>query len=300
LSHGVAELAHFITFDEKGTYEWDKITQLIGRWAQTTPDEVISYLPEVYDQIARLGGTYVRPPLLNLLGKHDFKRAAAEIEKKRHKTKEAFIFQMLRLQKTLQDKKESETLSESSSSADQSMIVLTEAMNEDGALKEMITIDNPNGELPEELVFLIDQIKNDLGHIPESYFSAASCIAGAGYTGDAEAALSEEENSNGHTCQYFDEWDYRRNGYRKRWCQLYEKQLPVLQSTFVSSTLEKHRGLLLKLRRQFELMRTSEHFIRRQREGDDIDLDAIVEARGDQRAGISPSDKLFVRLHRNE
>ena len=49
-------------------------------------------------------------------------------------------------------------------------------------------------------------------------------------------------------------------------------------------------GLLLKLRRQFELVRTSEQFVRRQREGDDLDLDAIIEARGDQRAGIGSSD----------
>lgn len=76
--------------------------------------------------------------------------------------------------------------------------------------------------------------------------------------------------------------------------------MSLLHSTFVDTALDKHRGLLLKLRRQFEFMKTNEHFVRRQREGDDIDLDAIVEARGDQRAGISPSSKLFVRLQRNE
>lgn len=300
LSHAVAEFAQFVLFGEQGSNEWDKIIHLAGCRRQPPAEVILSFLPEVYDHFAKLGGVYARSPLLDLLGKHDFIKATTEIEKKRLKTKEAFVFQLLKLQKTLQDKKESETLSESSSSADQSMIIVTDAMNQDDALKQMITLDNPNGELPEELVSLIEQIHDDLGSIPESYFSAASGISGKGITRDHGPVLSAEENSTGLSCFHYDEWDYRRNGYRKRWCQLYEKQLPVLQSTFVSSTLEKHRGLLLKLRRQFELMRTSEHFVRRQREGDDLDLDAIVEARGDQRAGISPSDKLFVRLHRNE
>ena len=302
ISHRVEELAYFQLFGKKDTYEWDKILRATGSRDQTVTGAIISHLPEVYDDIAQLSGPYVRSPLMNLLGKHDFNRTAVEIEKKRQQTKEAFIFQLLRLQKTLQDKKEPETKtgSESSSSADQSILLLTDVTNEDDALREMITLDNPNGELPEELVSLIKEIQDDLGDIPKSYFSAASGIAGKGVTQNAGAVLSAEENPNGSSCLHFDEWDYRRNGYRKRWCQLYEKQLPVLQSTFVSSTLEKHRGLLLKLRRQFELMRTTERFVRRQREGDDLDLDAIVEARGDQRAGISPSDKLFVRLHRNE
>ncbi|MBT8362050.1 MAG: VWA domain-containing protein [Deltaproteobacteria bacterium] len=302
LSQRVEELAHFQLFGIKGTYEWDKVLYATFSLNQMTTGAIISHLPEVYDHLVHLPGTYVRPPLMNLLGKHDFNRTAIEIEKKRHQTKEEFIFQLLRLQKSLQDKQEQETEtgSESSSSADQSLILLTDGTNEDDALRNMITLDNPNGELPEELVSLIKEIQDDLGDIPKSYFSAASGIAGRGVTQNAEAGPSAEENRNGSNCIHFDEWDYRRNGYRKRWCQLYEKQLPVLQSTFVSSTLEKHRGLLLKLRRQFELMRTSERFVRRQREGDDLDLDAIVEARGDQRAGISPSDKLFVRLHRNE
>ncbi len=146
----------------------------------------------------------------------------------------------------------------------------------------------------------MDQIKEDLGHIPPSYFSAASGVSGYGFQRRGAASAGSEESHDSMEGILLDEWDYRRNGYRKNWCRIYERELPVLHSTFVAATLDKHRGLLLKLRRQFEFMKTNEHFVRRQREGDDLDLDAIVEARGDQRAGISPSSKLFVRLQRNE
>jgi len=299
VSSAVIEFAYTILFNNSKTNTWLKNIYLHDRYEHATTEEVISDLREFYDDFAHLSGPYVRPPLLNLLGKHNFNRASKEIEKRRVKTKQAFILQLQALQKKIQHKRDSRASTEQNS-ADQSVIVVSEREKESTTQHVMGIIDNPDVELPDELATLIREIKNDLGHIPKSYFSAASGVSGKGFNPRGNAVeLPEEQNTIASSIQ-FDEWDYRRSGYRTNWCQLYEKQLPVLQSTFVSSTLEKHRGLLLKLRRQFELMKTSEHFVRRQREGVDLDLDAIVEARGDQRAGISPSENLFVRLHRNE
>ena len=260
---------------------------------------VFSDLTRLYEQLIYGADDYVRPPLLNLLGKHDFSRAAAEIEKVRVQNKEAFILHLRSLQKTTQQNLDPAPAA-SGRSADRAMIVLTDNEEDTGVRQLQSFLDNPELQVPEELAALIEEIEADLGHIPQSYFSAAAGAAGKGFNrgdGLAEPAADQAGNQGGI---HFDEWDYRRNGYRKNWCQLYEKQLPLLQSTFVASTLDKHRGLLLKLRRQFELVRTSEQFVRRQREGDDLDLDAIIEARGDQRAGIGSSDKLFVRLQRDE
>ena len=55
-----------------------------------------------------------------------------------------------------------------------------------------------------------------------------------------------------------------------------------------------------RLRRQFEMLRTQNRFVKRRRHGDDIDLDALIDALGDSRAGLTPSDRLFVRLLRDE
>lgn len=48
------------------------------------------------------------------------------------------------------------------------------------------------------------------------------------------------------------------------------------------------------------MLRSRERFVRRRRHGDDIDLDAMIEALGDSSAGLSPSDRLFVQLLRDE
>jgi nitric oxide reductase NorD protein len=264
-----------------------------------TADSVLAAVTSTYERIWISGQPYHRPPIMELLGKHDFERVELEIDRKRTETKHAFMIQLEALKSDIEKEDEHRGGSSSNRSV-QTMVVATKHEAEDQLRSTLGILDNPEVEIPEDLVKLIEAILDDLGHIPQSYFSAASGVAGHGFstlslvdTAGIDSSVSQGEIQ-------FDEWDYRRHGYRRNWCTIVERQLPELQSTFVNSTLEKHRGTLVKLRRQFEMMKTTEHFIRRQREGDDLDLDAIVEARGDKRAGISPSEKLFVRLQRNE
>jgi len=98
----------------------------------------------------------------------------------------------------------------------------------------------------------------------------------------------------------YDEWDFRRKGFRKNWCVVREKEIPPVQNSFMEQTLKLYRGQIRRLRHQFERLQTSERFVRRQREGSDIDFDAVVESMADMRAGRHPSDRLFIRLAREQ
>jgi nitric oxide reductase NorD protein len=98
----------------------------------------------------------------------------------------------------------------------------------------------------------------------------------------------------------YDEWDFRRAGFRKNWCNLLKKELTPVTSTFMEATLAKHRGALIRLKKEFEMLRTQERFVKRQREGDEIDLEAVIDSLADSRAGLAPSEKLFIRLQRDE
>ncbi|MBW1749570.1 MAG: VWA domain-containing protein [Deltaproteobacteria bacterium] len=161
-----------------------------------------------------------------------------------------------------------------------------------------ITVDNREIELSEELAELAETITRDLGHIPDQYISSAAGKAGQGSPGLAMlAAVDGTELSAPIT---YDEWDFRRSGFRKNWCIVTEKEIPVTRSTFIRNTLDAYHGQIIRLRHQFEMMRTRERFVRRQRDGDDIDLDALVESLADTVAGHPPSDRLFIRLKRDE
>ncbi|MFH7319180.1 nitric oxide reductase activation protein NorD [Desulfurivibrio sp. D14AmB] len=163
---------------------------------------------------------------------------------------------------------------------------------------EYITIGGREIKIPESLRELASEIRQDLGRLPNRYISAALDQAGRNAVGGPGPDPEEGPEATGPLL--YDEWDYRRGGFRKNWCTLLEKQLLPVSSPFVENTLEKYQGQLRLLKRQFEMMRLQQRFVRRQKEGDEIDLDAATEALLDIRAGYPASENLFVRLNRDE
>jgi nitric oxide reductase NorD protein len=161
----------------------------------------------------------------------------------------------------------------------------------------LLVIDGPDLEIPAALQELAAAINRDLGQIPNDYISAAHGLAGKGEPPGNIGGAPAGERPRGAVV--YDEWDYRRAGFRRDWCFLNEKRIQPVKGTFVKTTLTKYRGLLLKLKKQFEMLRCTERLLKRQRDGDDIDLDALIESISDQRAGRPESEKIFLRLHRD-
>ncbi|HEY6000028.1 MAG TPA: VWA domain-containing protein, partial [bacterium] len=152
-------------------------------------------------------------------------------------------------------------------------------------------------EIPPGLRPLVDEIRDDLGEVPETYVSGA--IAAAARAGGTFAGPAVPEGPPAEESFVYDEWDFRRSGFRKGWCSLHELELAPGDPEDVARIVRAYRGPLLRIRRAFELMRTAERFVRRQRDGDEIDIDAAIEARSDLRAGRTASDRQFIRLVRD-
>ena len=165
---------------------------------------------------------------------------------------------------------------------------------------EFITIDDSRIDLPDELKKLAREITDDLGRIPAQYISSARQSAGKALAQGNAPPPQEGEALTGTSRFIYDEWDYRRAGFRKNWCSLAAQKIIPVMGSFVGDTLIKHRGHLNRLKRQFEMLRNQEHFIRRQKDGDEIDLDALIETLADIKAGLPPSEELFIRLTRDK
>ncbi len=112
--------------------------------------------------------------------------------------------------------------------------------------------------------------------------------------------LAEEEVAGVEGGIKYDEWDYKRGGYKKDWCSLYEHDIHPGHERVVEQTLRRYGGYVKELRKKFELLKREPRTQRRQKDGDDIDLDAVIEAFSDARAGLSPGEGLFTRLDRSE
>jgi nitric oxide reductase NorD protein len=92
----------------------------------------------------------------------------------------------------------------------------------------------------------------------------------------------------------YPEWDHRTSSYRPAHCLLRELAAPGGDPDWGGRVLDEHRELLVDLRRRFERLRPRRERHPREREGDDLDVDAVVEDFADRRAGRTPSERLYV------
>ncbi|KPJ53057.1 MAG: hypothetical protein AMJ37_01935 [Dehalococcoidia bacterium DG_18] len=111
-----------------------------------------------------------------------------------------------------------------------------------------------------------------------------------------EKSLAEEER-----CFLYSEWDFRANDYKPKWCRLWEKTTAEGTIDFFETTLRNHAHLATQIKKQFELM-TPELFkkIKRLHDGEDFDLDAVIEAMVEKKAGVTPSEKIYWRRNKVE
>lgn len=94
----------------------------------------------------------------------------------------------------------------------------------------------------------------------------------------------------------YHEWDYRRRRYHREWCTVREKKISIRNKEVINNILCKHSVLLKKIKKQFEALRREAKRLRRQYDGDEIDIDASVNHFIDMVAGASPDEKLYSRL----
>jgi nitric oxide reductase NorD protein len=105
----------------------------------------------------------------------------------------------------------------------------------------------------------------------------------------------------GHGTFLYPEWDFRAGAYRERWCRVAETVLEEGTSDFYVRSLAEYRSLVDDVRGRFahlfpELFRR----VPRRFDGEDFDLDSVIERLVDQRAGQTPSEKIYWRRERTQ
>ena len=116
---------------------------------------------------------------------------------------------------------------------------------------------------------------------------------------DARRGLDGRANADGPGICY-PEWDYRAAAYREPGARVHERSAPDGPRAWVEETMATHRSMLDTLRRRFEMLRARRTTLRRQLDGDQVDLDACVEAHADWRAGLPMNPALYQAQRRNQ
>jgi len=164
-----------------------------------------------------------------------------------------------------------------------------------------LTLDGVPLAPPDDVQKLLTSIALDWGEVPPEMLSPA----GAGEYDPALYEDKEKDQDDVWKGTYhedgaflYPEWDFARQHYRKNWCVLREIEMRPADPAYVAEVIVKHQGMVKHLRRTFEAMRDENRLLKRQVQGDDVDIDALVEALADSRDGREMSDKLFMHKHR--
>lgn len=175
----------------------------------------------------------------------------------------------------------------------------TELNRETGALE--VRVDGEAVKLPDEAQAAAQSLMQDLGQVPPEALSPAG---DAPWTPDDRTRSNEPGSINPSSTRppdfRYDEWDYHRNAYRRSWCHVFVTDVKPGEGSFVRETKVRYAPFIHQLKRRFEAVRGEDRILGRQPEGEEIDLDALVEAVNDRRSGAEPSPRLFCRHVRNE
>ena len=97
----------------------------------------------------------------------------------------------------------------------------------------------------------------------------------------------------------YDEWNYHDRRYLRSWCRVLEQRLHGDDASFIGDVRRRHAVLASRVRRQFSFVRP-EGWVRVHHadDGDELDIDAVIEAVVDRRTGTVPDDNVHIRRER--
>jgi nitric oxide reductase NorD protein len=96
----------------------------------------------------------------------------------------------------------------------------------------------------------------------------------------------------------YDEWDHRAGRYRPGWCTVYPSAIPRAEAAWAAAPRRRNRRLVEDLRRRLEDHRSTLRPRDRQLDGEQPDIDALVDRYGEIRAGRTGDARLYLRQER--
>ena len=92
------------------------------------------------------------------------------------------------------------------------------------------------------------------------------------------------------------EWSAELDDYLQDHVRVLEKKPAGTHGNFYGRVLSRHRGLVKKVKRSFEMLRPEGLLMLRPwKEGDDFDYRALLDFAIDRQAGLIPSDRLYIK-----
>ncbi|MDQ6787043.1 MAG: VWA domain-containing protein [Acidobacteriota bacterium] len=117
----------------------------------------------------------------------------------------------------------------------------------------------------------------------------------------AHNEMPEQSLEAGDLAFSYDEWDKDLSDFRTGWCRVIEKKVRQGDRNFVELTRSRYRGVISSVRHQFQLMKPENLTrINRELDGEDYDLNALVDYVVDRRADGQQSERIYTKRLRKQ
>jgi nitric oxide reductase NorD protein len=112
----------------------------------------------------------------------------------------------------------------------------------------------------------------------------------------SDGETPEQGLEEGEVAFNYDEWDRELVDHRVGWCRVIEKKVKRGSRDFVDDTRERYKGVVSSIRHQFQLMKPENLTrITNELDGEDYDLNAVVDFFIDRRADGQQSERIYTK-----
>lgn len=101
-----------------------------------------------------------------------------------------------------------------------------------------------------------------------------------------------------HIC--YDEWNYQKKQYKIDYCRVYLKNIRGNNLNYASTALTENASTLNGLRRKFAQIHQKRQMVRKMADGEEIDMDAVVDMFTDIKSGHTPSENIYISKRSKE
>ncbi len=115
------------------------------------------------------------------------------------------------------------------------------------------------------------------------------------------AESAEQDLQEGDEVFYYDEWDRELADHRAKWCRVIQRKSRRGSREFVEQVRARYAGVISSVRHQFQMLKPeSLRRVKGELDGEDYDLQAVIDHHVDLRTNGRPSDRLYIRRIRRE
>lgn len=116
-----------------------------------------------------------------------------------------------------------------------------------------------------------------------------------------ELEMPEQGLEPGDKAFFYDEWDRELGDYRTHWCRVIERRNTFGNRSFVDGVKGRYSGVISSVRYQFQLLRPENlRKIMGELDGEDYDLQALIDYAIDRRSSGRVSERIYTRKLRRQ